>query len=201
MFVATVTWEYRTSGRQSTMRFACVSDVDEYRDLLRDPATDAVWLFEPIAGLDAGSPDAFELVRFSVNGKSRSPRRSTRKGSQLYTVALPQEAVSADDAETAVSYTYRTLVQRNGHMLHIDFNRPTHGLTINLSYTGVGIRRVSPLTYLSAAQQPMIASLPVTDPSPSTSITFDGWVLPRGGVAFVWVLEDELADPTTRILH
>lgn len=196
MFVATVSWEYRTTAPQSTMRFACVSDVDEYRELLRDPAIDAVWLFEPIANLDGGSPEAFELVRFAVNGKPRSPRRSTRKGSQFYTVALSRDAASEDGAETAVSYTYRTLVQRNGHMLHLDLNRPTHGLTVNFAYARSGIRRVTPIAYLAAAEQPAIASLPATDPSPSVSVTFDGWVLPRGGVAFVWVLDDELINTT-----
>lgn len=193
MFIATVTWEYRTTAAQSAMRFACVSDVDEYRDLLRDPATDAVWLFEPVAGLDGGSPEAFELVQFSVDGKVRPARRSARKGSQLYSVALPGATPAADDVGTAVSYTYRTLVQRNGHVLHIDLNRPTHGMTINLSYGGVGIRRVTPLAYITAAEQPTVTALPAADPSPAVSVAFDGWVLPRGGVAFVWVLEDELA--------
>ena len=192
MFVATISWDYRTTAQPTAMRFACVSRADEYRDLLRDRATDAVWLFERIADLDGASPEAFELIRFSLNGKARPLRRSTRKGGQYYTVTLPQEPGRSSDTETAVSYTYRTLIQRNGHVLHIDLNRPTHGLVVDCAYGGAGVRLVTALPYIATAQRPTIISLPATGPSPSTSVAFDGWVLPGSGVAFVWVLDDEL---------
>lgn len=31
------------------------------------------------------------------------------------------------------------------------------------------------------------------DPAPSVEIGYDGWVFPKGGVAFVWVLASEAA--------
>jgi hypothetical protein len=49
MFVATLRWEYRVVPASSTMRFACVSDPSEYRDLLRDQATTSAWYFDPSA--------------------------------------------------------------------------------------------------------------------------------------------------------
>jgi hypothetical protein len=32
------------------------------------------------------------------------------------------------------------------------------------------------------------------EPSPSIQVAFDGWVFPKSGVAFVWVLDEELVD-------
>ena len=42
-----------------TLCFSCVSEAEEYRELLRDPTSAGVWYFRPAAGLNAGSPDAF----------------------------------------------------------------------------------------------------------------------------------------------
>lgn len=48
------------------------------------------------------------------------------------------------------------------------------------------------LDYIAGAQQPQITQLPADDPTPSAKISYDGWVFPKGGVAFVWMLESEL---------
>jgi len=42
MFVATVRWEYRVAPVGRVMCFSCVSDLDEYRELLRDSASAGV---------------------------------------------------------------------------------------------------------------------------------------------------------------
>ena len=76
-------WEYRVVPTSSTMRFACVSDPTEYRDLLRDQATTSAWYFDRSAPVDAASRDAFELVQLSVDGKARTVRRTQRQGTQL----------------------------------------------------------------------------------------------------------------------
>jgi hypothetical protein len=93
-----------------------------------------------------------------------------------------------------MSFTYRALLQQHGHLLRVDLTKPVKGLTVNLAYGGTGIRYVSIADYVAAARQPAISRLPATDPSPSVSLTFDGWVFPKGGVAFVWVLEQEMSD-------
>lgn len=53
-------------------------------------------------------------------------------------------------------------------------------------------RYVNVLDYIAGARQPRIAQLPASDPTPSVEIGYDGWVFPKGGVAFVWMLESEL---------
>lgn len=52
----------------SVVRFACVSDMAEYRDLLRDPTIASVWYFGKPAGIDAASREAYELTEFAING-------------------------------------------------------------------------------------------------------------------------------------
>ena len=62
MFVATVRTNYRVLPLSPTVRFACVSDTDEYRELLRDPSSTLVPHFQPKIGLDGASEQAFRRV-------------------------------------------------------------------------------------------------------------------------------------------
>jgi hypothetical protein len=194
MFIATLRWEYQLIPASSTMRFACVSDAREYSDLLRDQATSSAWYFDPSATVDAASRDAFELVQLTVDGKTRTIRRTERKGAQLYTASLGTGAM--DGELVAVAYTYRVLVQRHGHVLYLDLPRPTRGLKVQFNFGGVGIRRVNTLAFIASAEPTRVEDAPSSVPTRSVDIAFDGWIFPRSGVAFVWVLADEMGQVT-----
>jgi hypothetical protein len=190
MFVATVRWEYKDRPASPTLRFACTADLTEYRELLRDPTLAGQWYFEPICGLDASDPAAF-AVQVTVNGHDRPIRRTSRAGSQVYTANLGSVGDSGEDL--TVAYTYRALVQQRGHMLYLDFPRPTKGLQVQFSYTGSGIHYVNALDHFASAQPVRIEHSPASVPERTIDIGFDGWIFPRSGVAFVWVLEREMA--------
>lgn len=87
MFAATVRWEYRTNHVDPVMRFSCVSDLDEYRELVGDPTSSLVWYFQPVGRLNASSDAAFELMQLTVDGKPRPIRRTERAAAQTFTVA------------------------------------------------------------------------------------------------------------------
>jgi len=192
MYVATLSYEYRVVPKRSTMRFACVSDPDEYRDLVEEPGSTLTWNFRPVAGLTGGSSEAFRLTRVAVDGQTRPVGRSVRGKSQFYTATLDEKNV-ADGLEVTIAYTFSVLVPKNGHLLQLEIARPTKGFHIDFAYSGCGIQRVNALDYVAAAKQPTISQVPADAPSPSISLSFDGWVMPKGGVGFVWVLGSEVA--------
>jgi hypothetical protein len=199
MFVATIRWEYRVVPANSTLRFACVSDDTEYRELLHDRSTTSVWYFEPINHLDASSPEAFELVEFTVNGKARPIRRTARTGTQIYTANLGKAA--SGDQDVVLAYTCRVLVQRHSHMLAIEIPQLSKGLKISFRYGEAGIRHINVVDYIGAAQQARIARAPAAVPTPAIEVSYDHWILARSGVAFVWVLEDELERSVATTRH
>jgi len=82
-----------------------------------------------------------------------------------------------------------------GHHLVL---KPTHGVTIGLNFGGSAIRYINVVDYIASATQPVISQTPAIDPSPSASVSFDGWVLPKAGVAFVWVLDEEMSKVAER---
>ena len=188
MFAATIRWEYRVVPATRTMRFACTSDQAEYDELLRDPTITGPWYAGRGGPLDAASPEVFELAQFTVNGKPRPIRRTTRQGTQVYTASL---GAAAGEGEVTIGYTLRALVQRHGHLLYLDLPRPSKGLHVQLHYAGAGVRRVNTLDFIASNQQTRIDRSPDELPAKTVNITFGGWVFPRSGVVFVWVLEEE----------
>jgi hypothetical protein len=189
MFIATIRWEYEVRPSSSTLRFVSTSDQAEYRELLRDPTVAGQWMFEKVGALDASSQDTFELVQLAVDGVERPVRRTVRRGAQVYTVALGKAATTSN--EVTISYTYRILVQRHGHLLYLDLPRPTKGLHIQLNYGQAGIRYVNVLDYFASPDASRVERSPATASARTIDVGFDGWVFPRAGVAFVWVLDDE----------
>jgi hypothetical protein len=188
MFVATIRWEYRVRPANTTMRFACVSDADEYREMLRDQAITSAWYLDPSAGVDGATIEAFELLRLTVDGETKKIRRTERAGAQVYSVSL---GAALAEKEVTVAYTYRALVLRHGHLLYLDLPRPTKGLHAQLDYQSAGIRRVNTLDYFASSARSRVDQTPSSLPAKTVDVSFDGWIFPRSGVAFVWVLEDE----------
>ncbi|MCR8944096.1 hypothetical protein NW249_18410 [Streptomyces sp. OUCMDZ-4982] len=187
--MATIRWEYRFVPTSPLLRFSCVSDLDTYRELMTDPASTATWYFEPVDGLNASSSKVFELVQVAVNGKPQKARRSVRKEDQVFTVGLGGELKPGEPV--TVSYTYRVLVQ-HGHVLHLDLAQPTKDFRAELWYGDCGIRYMNVLDYLSGPRQPRYTELAASAPSPNVEVAYEGWTFPKGGVAFVSVLEREM---------
>jgi hypothetical protein len=187
-FVATIRWEYRTKIDEP-LRFMGVSSADEYRDQLESPTNHALlWHFEPVAGLTAENSEAFEVSQIMVDGRQLPARRVLRAGSQEYKV--DRKHLPSDEREHVVGYTFRVLVERNGHLLHLDIGKFTKGLKIDFNYGGCGIQQVKVLHYFGSAQRTRVTKVPGN----SVSVSFDGWVMPKGGVAFVWMVEGELGE-------
>jgi hypothetical protein len=78
MFVATIRTSYRVMSAGPVMRFVCVSDLDEYRESLRDPSCTVVHYFQPLGSLDGG-------VRGGVPARRARCRRSTAVGPPRHT--------------------------------------------------------------------------------------------------------------------
>jgi hypothetical protein len=199
MFGASIRTEDRMRLVSPMLRFACVSDLDEYCDLLRDPACTVVHYFEPVRTLelDGASTDAFDLIELTIDGRRRVTRGTTRAGTQIHTANVSSDATNGELA-VAISFAYRTLVQRNGHLFHLDFSRPTRDVKVQFAYGDCGICYVNVLDYIASSKQSGLTRLPASGPTPSIALRFDGWILPKAGVAFVWVLVEEFVSGSTR---
>ncbi|KPM56412.1 hypothetical protein ACG83_00095 [Frankia sp. R43] len=185
LLAATVRWEYTTVPVSPVRRFVCTSDRDEYRELSAEAGATSAWYFRPVGDLDGAAREAFELVQFTVDGRARPIRRSMKRGSQTYTAAMGDEVIAAGQP-MLVSYTYRAVVRRDGRLIKLDVEQPTRGLSVELEYGGVGIADVRLLEFFPSSNRARISRTAEAVPARAIRADFEGWVLPRGGVVFVW---------------
>ena len=108
----TVEWEYTTVPSSATRRFACVSDQDEYNELLADTPATAAWLLQNRPGVDAASRSSYQLLELTVDGRSQTIRRSTRKTGQTYSVSLDEDATQGQPVR--IRQVIRTVVPQWG---------------------------------------------------------------------------------------
>ena len=187
----TVTQEYTTVPASDVRRFVSVSDIEDYRALSHDPATTFVWYYNPTSGIDASAKDAFELVQFTVDGEERPIRRSSRKDSQTYSVNL---GVDGDPKRPrTIGFTYRLQQAPHSRWMQFYVDQPTRGVDIELDYSDTDIAYVNMIDFIASSQKSIRSKTPDSVPDKKVGLRFDGWVMPHGGVAFVWVRERDLA--------
>lgn len=190
--IVTMRHEYTTVPASQTRRFASVSDRAEYRELTQEGAATFVWFTNPSSGVDAGSTEAFELVQFSVDGVERPIRRSARKGGQMYSVNLGVPETERDRPVT-LAFTYRLMPPAHNRWLFVDVEQPTRGLDVELDYSDTAIAQVNMLDFIASSQKSIVTKTPPRVPGKTVGLEFDGWLLPKSGVVFVWTTEDDLA--------
>ncbi|MHA7271199.1 hypothetical protein [Arthrobacter sp. HLT1-20] len=189
-FVVTVKWEYTVVPAHETQRFACVSDKEEFSDLVTDIPATLAWFMTPASGFDAADKESYELVQYTVDGDQRAIRRTARKTGQIYSVRLGRDVVVAAKP-VRVSFIYRTITAQSGHLLHFDIVQPTKGLNVTLDYGDTSISQVKVLDLIASSKHARVERTPITVPGRSVNVEFDGWVFPRTGVAFVWTMDTE----------
>lgn len=188
-FAITVRWEYTVVPRHAVRRFICTSDRAEYQDIAGAQGDTTGWFLKASTGVNASSPEAFELVQFTVNGKDRPIRRSSRTHSQTYTAAVGADVVAAGEPVN-IAFTYRTLTRRQNPLLFFEVQQPTRDLSVDLDYSGTGIAELAALDFIPSLRPTRIERTPTELPHSSVRMQVDGWIFPRSGIAFVWTLVD-----------
>ncbi len=190
LFDVTVEWEYTTIPYGASRRFTCVSDRQEYNELLLDVPATSPWLMTPRPGIDAAEKSAYELLQLTVDGRPQKIWRSTRKSGQTYTVTLDREAISGKPVR--IKQTTRATTPTWGHRLYVELPQPARNFSLHLDYTDTDIAHLDATHMVPSNRPPQITRSPDKDPGRSLSIEMPGWSLPKAGFAFTWTLDTEL---------
>lgn len=188
LFDVTVEWEYTTVPSGSVRRFACVSDREEYNELRGDVPATSSWFMTPRPGLDASSRDCYELLELTVDGRPQSIRRSARKTGQTYSVTL--DAASLSGEAVRIRQTTRVVTPEWGHRLFFELPQPARGLSLTLDYTDTNIAVVNVTDTIAA--RAVVSHSPAGTAGRELHVDVPGWLLPKSGFSFVWVLKEEL---------
>ncbi|MFI2637133.1 hypothetical protein ACH5A2_43620, partial [Streptomyces collinus] len=69
--------------------------------------------------------------------------------------------------------------------------QPTRNVDIDLDYSDTDIDYINVLDFFVSSHKTRVEHMPPTVPERSISVSHDGWVFQRSGVAFVWVSNDQ----------
>ena len=180
LFDVTVEWEYTTIPSGSVRRFACVSDREEYRELLLDVPATSPWLMQNRPGVDASSRESYELLELTVDGRPQTIRRSSRKTGQTYSVQLDAAACSGEPVR--IRQVFRTLTPAWGHRIFFELPQPARNMSLNLDYTNTEIAdmRVSDtIGSVRAAQRAYVAAGEAYAPSGRVCVLSSRGVMAR----------------------
>ena len=118
-----VRWEYTVTPRHRFRKFAVVSDRQRYDQLVAERGETSVWYKPPDPQLPVTNEDAFALLSVSVNGSELPIEHMTDASGQTFIVDLGDEVIRAGEP-VVMSFTYRSRLRRDGHMVHFDVDRP-----------------------------------------------------------------------------
>ena len=118
LFDLLIEWEYTTVPSHAVRKFTCVSDTNEFYDLVSEVPATSAWFMPPHTGVDAAARSSYELVAFAVDGEELPIRRSTRKTGQTYTVHMADDVI-ASGKPVRIRTVYRALGSRTAHRLFL----------------------------------------------------------------------------------
>ncbi|MGO4044560.1 hypothetical protein AB3F22_06920 [Actinomyces johnsonii] len=147
----------------------------------------SVWYRRPVPGLAVSDPEVFALEQFTVNGTPVPFTRQVEDAGQIYVVDLGTEVIT-DDKPVVIAFRFRSLVPRNGHVFHLNIDRPTKGLDVELSYDTDAIERVRLMDFASRGDGGRVCEEPQ---AAVVRYRYDGWLFPRAGLVFAWTLHNE----------
>ncbi|MGK2348587.1 hypothetical protein [Actinomyces sp. W5033] len=190
LFTVTVEWEYATIPSGPVRRFACVSDREEYRELLLDLPATSPWLMRPRPGMDAASKDAYELLELTVDGRPQPIRRTARKTGQTYSVNLDAAACSGEPVR--IRQVFRTVTPTWGHRLYLQLPQPARGFSLQIDYTDTNIAELTVTDNVAGGRTVQISHSPAVAAGNVASVDAAGWLLPKSGFSVTWTLQTEL---------
>ena len=132
-------------------------------------------------------PEVFSLTQFTVDGVELPFERQTDDVSQVYVVDLGEERVRQGEA-VVVSFTFKTKTPRDGRLVHIDIDRPTKGLEVEMKYDPSVVAAMRVMDFASRGDGGRVSE--EADAS-ALRYRYDGWLFPRAGLVFAWTLADE----------
>lgn len=183
-FDLTVRWEYTVTPKHRFRKFAVVSDRRRYEELVAQRGETSVWFRRPTPGFDVSDPEVFTLEQFTIDGVDVAFERQADDVSQVYAVDLGEEVVRAGKP-VVIAFRFRTAAPAAGHSFHLNIDRPTKGLDVELNYDPAAVAQVSLMDFASRGDGGRISDEPDTS---TLRYRYDGWLFPRAGLVFAWSL-------------
>lgn len=185
-----VTLRYRTKLTGTRFIFARALDHDQFNIRLRHPDYIFTWRVEESPGLPRDSTRALDLYRFTVDDQELPKEARVTEDGAYEVVCEDPHLEDKVGKEVSIHYAVKTKLRRHDHVFFYTAVRPTKGVTVIFNYALTDIKSVLTYDFFVSGEKPVIYQTPPENPH-MTVVEMDEWIFPKGGVAFVWRLENE----------
>lgn len=192
-FVATIVMKY--SQRIARPRFVirCSSSYDDFLTYLADPACHFSWSI-PYVGAVFPRPTkaVFEVKRVEIDGVQGRIKHNYLAKYEVDADGF--EKFAGDDKFHEVFLEFETLLKKREHVLFLAAERPTYNWTVSFDFSEAHIdfESVYAIDNLVSTERPKYTYTPSEDKPSAIVVSVSDWVLPKGGVIFVWALPHEV---------
>ena len=192
-FLAHVVMKYNQRIPHARFAVRCSNDYAEFAGLLADPNCHFAWLIPDLGeGFSKPSKTVFNVKRLTIDGKEGKVRHNYQ---WKYEVEIQGfEEFAGDGKYHEVFLEFQTLLRKREHILFLAAERPTFNWTVSFDCAEAAVdhESVFAIDSLVSMQRPKYTYTPSADKPTAIVVSVSDWVLPNGGVTFVWGLPSEI---------
>jgi hypothetical protein len=174
--------------------FGAVGDPAEYERMSdrhsRTSSWQEVWSSPATPDYPQPSEATFELEYVKVGGREWEVEMLDQAGMHGYRARLPVDA-AAPAGGHRIHYRFRARIATSPHVLALTLPYPTRNVEFDFSADGTDIYYVNTFDHLVGSGVPVVTRGPSEREPTTVRIEKAGWVLPRSGVVFGWILQGE----------
>jgi hypothetical protein len=180
----------------------CVSSKEIFDDILwGNPDFFYAYLQPPTRAFPTVSDSSFRVERILVGGVPLETCIVKNLDDQRMLITCQGEALENSQEEPViVEATFKIMVPKRTHSMNLTVPYPSRDVVMAFNYSDTEIRNVDVYDMFVSGQRPDIRRLPTVDRTQSIEVRLRDWAFPKGGVVFVWQLEQEATTVFTDLL-
>lgn len=192
--------KYRTVLRQPPYSFVCVDTIADLNDAMHDRSQFSRYMLPKSGSIQDRISELHQIEFFTINGKKLvESHHGAATGNHYYsrTWDAPNLA-NLVGKQVTIHYRLNTIIAKRGNFFCIVTEFPVREFLMSFDMLNVGVRTVRAIDYFVASSPVRYTYLPNQKSAKKIDAWFDEWVYPRGGVVFVWDLDESERVNTAR---
>jgi len=185
---------YETVLTRKRFIFACVKGIEELSQAMRNTELFARYML-PNRPVIAGSiADFFSVDFLTIEDLTLKEvdRGAERHDSYFHRVWSCEGLDALIGKRVKIHYRVRSVIRKRGHFFAMVTEYPVKSLSMNFDMGKAEIRKLSAVDYFVSRHRPQFIYTPSKETANKIEVIIDDWIYPRGGVVFIWDLEDSL---------
>jgi uncharacterized integral membrane protein len=188
-FLAYVSMRYSIKLTKPRFIFRCSSDYDIFVNNLKSDTSEFAWNIPEIDHIyERPSAKVFFVSKMCIDGKMLQVTHNYEK--QYLIFAEGFDNLVSDNQLHEIVLEFETLLDKKEHILFLSAMHPTINWTVGFDCSEANVDRkyVFAIDNLVSVRPPQYTYFPNKISPTSIHLRIQDWVLPKGGVTFVWGL-------------